>query len=1044
MRIIGKGHRERSKKDLHGRISIAGAERGRLVSGPGSSIFHYFALFSLLLVPSPLPAATPTELPKPYLEESIEDDSEEGGVAAPSKFVAPNDDNLLIIQMDLGQFPIYDAMPAYLNQGSLLMPLSEFVRAVDFAINVKPESGTAEGWFIKENQLFTLDVQQGQAVINGKRKSFNPALVGIIEGDIYVDARLISEWFPVDVDIDVANLLVMLESREPLPVEIRLSRDAQRKKILAQRDRKGPQYPRIPMPYKMISWPITDSSMRFNFNQSDDEADAQFEQTTFITGDLGKLSAEGFFASTNEQNFSQARLKLGRQDPDGDLLGALRATEYAFGDISTPQVPMISNTELGRGVILSNMPLEQPSEFDRITLEGDLPVGWEVELYRNEVLLDFRVSRADGRYEFQNVPLLFGVNLVRLAFYGPQGQFREEVRQIRVGPDQVKPGEHQYAFAFNQQEKQLLLGNAVDPSEESIQGKGRYFAEYATGITRNLSVATNFASIPFTDGRRNYASLSGQTSLGPVFGRSDIVRNLSEGWAVKLAGQTQYAGINFIAEHDRLFDFVSEQFETADDPTEHDTSLRMDGAVRFKNFAHVPFNLTGEHTQQVSGDTTTSLSGRLSSAVGAASVTKTLKWQLAQIGDTDTTTVDGSLLIGGRISDIRVRGQISYNLSPTAEISSSSVSGDWKVNDQLNANGGINVALGDETVTTISAGLNSDLKFAALGVNLSYATTNDIAGSMTLSFSSARDPQNPLIPTVSSQRMATGGAMSMRVFLDKNFNGKFDKDDEPLEGVQFAIDGNQRPAKTDKNGFAFVTGMDVHTPVNFAVAAGTLEDPFWVTLPEGVSVILRPGVTGNVEFPVVSTGEIDGTVYRRRGDWSDPVADAVVQIVNADGKVVKESKTAYDGFYLLDFVVPGTYTLRIDPEQVARLKLAEPDSQEVTIAGDGTVLNGLDFFLELARRERTFRVLLTSFLSRDAALKAWEDLKKELPAEFSSLRPMIQLQDLGKDETGKERGVVHNLFVGPLSERKTGERLCINVRVLKGQIWCNPLTIQAR
>ena len=231
----------------------------------------------------------------------------------------------------------------------------------------------------------------------------------------------------------------------------------------------------------------------------------------------------------------------------------------------------------------------------------------------------------------------------------------------------------------------------------------------------------------------------------------------------------------------------------------------------------------------------------------------------------------------------------------------------------------------------------------------------------------------------------------------------------------------------------------MHTPIDFAVATGTLEDPFWITHPEGVSVILRPGVTGTVDFPVVSTGEIDGTVYRRKGDWSDPVADAIVQLVNDKGKIIKETRTAYDGFYLIDFVTPGGCTLRIDPEQISRLKLDEPEQQSIKIEGDGTIINGLDFFLELARREHSFRVLLTSFLTRDAALKAWAELQPKVPEEFQSLKPMVSVQDMGG-----EKGVVHNLFVGPIKKRDDGKRLCINVRELKGQIWCNPLTIQAR
>ena len=69
------------------------------------------------------------------------------------------------------------------------------------------------------------------------------------------------------------------------------------------------------------------------------------------------------------------------------------------------------------------------------------------------------------------------------------------------------------------------------------------------------------------------------------------------------------------------------------------------------------------------------------------------------------------------------------------------------------------------------------------------------------------------------------------------------------------------------------------------------------------------------------------------------MADAIVQLVNDKGKIIKETRTAYDGFYLIDFVTPGGYTLRIDPEQISRLKLDEPEQQSIKIEGDGTIIN---------------------------------------------------------------------------------------------------------
>ncbi len=57
----------------------------------------------------------------------------------------------------------------------------------------------------------------------------------------------------------------------------------------------------------------------------------------------------------------------------------------------------------GRGAEVTNRPLFNPVAFDRTRFEGDLPTGWDAELYRNGELIAF--SRSDGsqRYVFDNV-----------------------------------------------------------------------------------------------------------------------------------------------------------------------------------------------------------------------------------------------------------------------------------------------------------------------------------------------------------------------------------------------------------------------------------------------------------------------------------------------------------------------------------------------------------------------------------------------------------------------------------------------------------------
>ena len=67
------------------------------------------------------------------------------------------------------------------------------------------------------------------------------------------------------------------------------------------------------------------------------------------------------------------------------------------------------------------MALERASVFDRIELRGDLPDGYEAELYSNNVLIDTAATGQGGQYRFLNIPVEFGLNVSRLILYGPQG-----------------------------------------------------------------------------------------------------------------------------------------------------------------------------------------------------------------------------------------------------------------------------------------------------------------------------------------------------------------------------------------------------------------------------------------------------------------------------------------------------------------------------------------------------------------------------------------------------------------------------------------------
>jgi hypothetical protein len=119
-----------------------------------------------------------------------------------------------------------------------------------------------------------------------------------------------------------------------------------------------------------------------------------------------------------------------------------------------------------------------------------------------------------------------------------------------------------------------------------------------------------------------------------------------------------------------------------------------------------------------------------------------------------------------------------------------------------------------------------------------------------------------------------------------------------------------------------------------------------------VRIVPRPGKVNDVEFAVSITGEIDGTTYFLTKGKSRPIGDLHLELVDATRKVAATIVSASDGYYVMTGVFPGTYLLRVAPDQLKRLGLTDSGMHLITIGPDGTVLNGRDFYARPADEDR--------------------------------------------------------------------------------------------
>ena len=271
-------------------------------------------------------------------------------------------------------------------------------------------------------------------------------MVELQSDDIFVDSRMLAEWFPMDLQVDIAGLQIHVIGREPLPIAEREARAESCARTSSSRqdgDRDG--YAQLETPPYRAS---IHAQCRPHHRAAVSEGQERFGRVCqFLQYLRDRRSAlpglrDLLWAATMSIRSATHACPSAARTPTAVWPVRLDVTEFTVGDVFTPQVPLISRQQVGRGAEISNFPLLRPTEFDRITLRGDLPLGWEVELYRNEVLLNFQLSRQDGLYEFVDVPLVYGLNILRLGvLWTPGPKARGDAEVSLVGAGLVRPGD---------------------------------------------------------------------------------------------------------------------------------------------------------------------------------------------------------------------------------------------------------------------------------------------------------------------------------------------------------------------------------------------------------------------------------------------------------------------------------------------------------------------------------------------------------------------------------------------------------------------------
>jgi hypothetical protein len=247
----------------------------------------------------------------------------------------------------------------------------------------------------------------------------------------------------------------------------------------------------------------------------------------------------------------------------------------------------------------------------------------------------------------------------------------------------------------------------------------------------------------------------------------------------------------------------------------------------------------------------------------------------------------------------------------------------------------------------LNTSINKSMGGYAVALSAGFSNRGEAQVGIQLFSSFGRDPRKSQW-IFDALPMTESGAVSARVFVDRNGNGVMDAGEQSVADAGFVVNGAQYGARTDADGIAYLGHLPANRNVNLSVNVATLEDPQLSNQRKGVRVVPRQGNVAQIDFPLTLTGEIDGTVFLQANGTKRGVGNVLLELVNpADRseKVVAQVRSSADGFFIVQDVLPGDYQLRVAAQQLEQLNLVDPGPRRVKVSDTGSQVNGQNFML---------------------------------------------------------------------------------------------------
>jgi hypothetical protein len=819
-----------------------------------------------------------------------------------------------------------------------------------------------------------------------REQQFSSASVLQSAVELYVVPSLLEQVFGLKITVDIINVQGSISSATALPADEEFERRARR--ALSQSSQ---------------SWLPTQHREKADTNV------VRYERTWHVLngGFLAYSLAAVLGKSTQTYSYSaQAFLEALGGDLQVSLLGA--ATN---GDARPPQAsseqswlpfsfrwdyalnnsPYLTHIRVGHllasgirqasylGVQVSNEPLKSSASLGTFLWHGLTRPRWEVEAYLNSQYLGVVYADSVGRFSLE-IPLLYGSALLQLRYFGQTGERYEETHRVQVPASFTPPGEVRYALSIG---KMLQTNQGCHACDSGLTGILRVstgltswlstqaVAEYSASAARWLlsgsvlarlgtSTIVSLEATPEVAYRATVSSEFGASAYGTLFYAAFPNSSLALS-----GGKTAQIGLIAGATLDALS--MPWSFRVA---ASRDTYLYS---------AHTFHLHIGANTSLLGVRMMVDARGFLGSQPSLLAPDGMAA--LAGLSATESSRLGGNLTVSAAYPITIETGLLSIlngvNLSLTSNYQFSSLQwSDLRVDVSRNLWTGARLRyiwFRDFTSEYSSSSLQLSVDVAFLRSVLSVqhdALQTSYAGNVQGSVAFDAPYGKTFFGNTAPNNTA---AASVRVFLDKNGNGRFDATEEVLKNASVLFKQSVLAMRSD-DGITRVRDLVPYSEYEVSLDESSLDNPLYVPRSPSMVFVAEPNGFKAVDIPMVVAGVVSGTVRLVRTSLAPntvrpnatphaatPTATVVgkqtkqesvsgmsIHLTQQGGTFKKTVNTFSDGTYYVMGVPPGRYTASIDTAQIKILRaVCEQPTHEFTvnITHDGDLVENIDFLL---------------------------------------------------------------------------------------------------